>query len=47
MTSTNDNHWHQVPDLGQVQTNAADLNVLKEANLHPYLKLKCKMFIFS
>ena len=27
---------HQVPDLGQVQTNAAGLNVLKVPNLHPF-----------
>ena len=28
---------HRVPDLGQVQTNAAGLNVLIGTNLHPYL----------
>ena len=29
---------HQVPDLGQVQTNSGNLNVLKGTNIHPYLK---------
>ena len=29
---------HQIPDLGQVQTIAADLNVLMVPDLIPYLK---------
>ena len=29
---------HQIPDIGQVQTNAASVNVLKGTNLRPCLK---------
>ena len=29
---------HQIPDLGQVQTHAAGLNVLMVPNLLPFLK---------
>ena len=28
---------HQIPDLGQVQTDAAGLNVQIGTNLHPYV----------
>ena len=29
---------HQIPELGQVQINAAGLNVLIGTNIRPYLK---------